>query len=126
LTIYIEQNQPFSGPIRWVFDGIAANKQVVFEYVNTAKNTDFVVSKFSDSDVYLDFDFYRKIDNQNFDLSMDSNLSKVLNSPKIEGKTKGKTDFFAPIFYLTNCLQEYGSTALNVTNFRQVGKPKRA
>ncbi len=113
MNIHIEQNQPFSAPIQWVFALIAANKQAVFEYVNTTENADFIVSKFSDSDVDLDFDFYKKIDNKDFDLSMDSSLAKILNFPKIDAETNTKTDFFAPIFYLTNCLQEYGSTSLD-------------
>ncbi len=113
MKIYIEQNQPFSAPIRWVFDGIAANKRVVFEYVNAAENADFVVSKSADSDVYLDLNFYKKIDNKDFDFSMDFNLINSLNVPKINDKTNDKTDFFAAIFYLTNCLQEYGSRSLD-------------
>ena len=113
MRIYIEQNQAFSAPIRWIFDGIAANKQVVFHYVNTAENADFVVSKSADSDVDLDFNFYKKIDNKDFNFNIDSSLTKILNSPKIDAQINAKTDCFAPIFYLTNCLQEYGSTALD-------------
>lgn len=117
LKIYIEQNQPFSDPIRWVFDLIAANKQVVFAYVKTAETADFIVSKFSDSDVYLDVDFYKKIDRKDFDFNRNANLNKVLNLLKIDAKTdnkiNAKTDYFAPIFYLTNCLQEYNSTSLD-------------
>lgn len=117
MNIYIEQNKPFSAPIRWVFDLIAANKQVVFEYVNSAENADFVVSKFSDSDVYLDVEFYKKIDRKDFDLGKHINLSNILNLPKIDAKIKGKTndktDYFAPIFHLVNCLQEYNSTSLD-------------
>ncbi len=113
MNIYIEQNQPFSAPIRWVFDLIAANKQAVFEYLKTAENADFMVSKFSDSDVYLDFEFYKKIDRKDFDLSGHINLSNILNLPNIDAKTNNKTDYFAPIFYLVNCLQEYGSTSLD-------------
>jgi hypothetical protein len=113
MNIYIEQNQPFSAPIRWVFDLIAANKQAVFEYVITSENADFVVSKSVNSDVCLDLDFYRKIDTQDFDLNIDSSLTKILNFSEIDAETNAKTDFFAPIFYLTNCLQEYGSTSLD-------------
>ena len=116
MNIYIEQNQPFSASIRWVFDLIAANKQVVFEYVNSAENADFVVSKFSDSDVNLDVEFYKKIDRKDFNFNttqVEINLNKVLNFSNTNDKTSSKTDFFAPIFHLTNCLQEYGSTSLD-------------
>ena len=117
MRIYIEQNQPFSAPICWVFGLIAVNKRVVFEYVNTLENADFIVSKSVDSDVYLDLDFYKKTDHKDFDFSMDFSLSKILNLPKIDAEnnteTNAKTDLLAAIFYLTNCLQEYGSTSLD-------------
>jgi peptidoglycan/xylan/chitin deacetylase (PgdA/CDA1 family) len=66
MKIYIEQNQPFSAPIRWVFDLLATNKQVVFTFVTTAETADFVVSQFDNSDVFLDLDFYKNLEKSNF------------------------------------------------------------
>jgi hypothetical protein len=149
MNIYIEQNQPFSAPIRWVFALIAANKQAVFNYVNTAENADFIVSKFSDSDIYLTIEFYKKIEKNDFnlkntlntegglfelkiknlklntaelnsinnsELNTELNLREMINFPKIDPVTNDKTDYLAPIFYLVNCLQEYGATTLDVHN----------
>jgi hypothetical protein len=122
MNIYIEQNQPFSAPSRWVFALIAANKQAVFNYVNTAENADFIVSKFSDSDVYLNVEFYKKIEKKDFNLKntlntegalWELNLKKMANFPKMDTQTNDKTDYLAPIFYLVNCLQEYGATTLD-------------
>jgi hypothetical protein len=121
MRIYIEQNQPFTAPIRWVFALIEANKETVFNYVSSAENADFIVSKYTDSDVYLDVDFYKKIDKTDFKELKIKNLKLNNSTLNTIDKTAFnpientyKTDYFAPIFYLVNCLQEYGSTSLDV------------
>ncbi|MDZ7877216.1 MAG: hypothetical protein U5L45_06075 [Saprospiraceae bacterium] len=101
MTIYIQGNQPFSTPIKWVFALIEVNKQTVFTYVNTFDNADLIISNSINSPIYLDISFYEKINNNDF------NVQNPLNSPN-------KPDLLAAIFYLVNCLQEYNTTALDV------------
>jgi hypothetical protein len=110
MRIYIEQNQPFSAPIKWVFALIGANKKVVFNFININENADLVISNTTNSDVFLDLEFYKKIDNNDFN---------VKNPFYTEGsffelKNDTKTDYLAAIFYLVNCLQEYNATSLDV------------
>ncbi len=132
MNIFIQDNQPFSAPIRWVFALIAANKQVVFNYLNNPEKADLIVAHSINADVYLDLNFYEKINNFEFKNNnltsnsgalnrIDFNELNTFNSP-LNALTKGalnainfpqKTDFLTPIFYLVNCLQEYNSTELD-------------
>jgi hypothetical protein len=124
MNIFIEQNQPFSAPIKWVFALISANKNVVFNYINTPENADLIISNSINSGIYLDFNFYEKINNKDFNVQNplntegvleDINLSKITNFSKIlNNDSAQKTDYLAAIFYLVNCLQEYNSTAFDV------------
>jgi hypothetical protein len=68
MTIFIEQNQPFSAPIKWVFALIGANKNVVFNVINTIENADLIVSNAPNSDVFLDLEFYNAIDKNDFNV----------------------------------------------------------
>ena len=105
MNIFIEQNQPFSAPIKWVFALIGANKNVVFNGINTIENADLIVSNSPNSDVFLDLEFYKKIEKNDFN---------VKNSFHTEGSFfDSKTDYLAAIFYLVNCLQEYNVTSLD-------------
>ncbi len=117
MRIYIQQNQPFSAPIRWVFDLLATNKQTVFEYVPSIENADFTISIYSDSDVYLDLDFYRNLNNLSTNndnaLPIPTSLS-MTNYPLSLENYPSKTDYLTPIFYLVNCLQEYDSTEFDI------------
>jgi peptidoglycan/xylan/chitin deacetylase (PgdA/CDA1 family) len=111
MRIFIEQNQPFSAPIKWVFALIGANKNVVFNFINTIENADLIVSNASNSDVFLDLEFYNAIDKNDFNVK---NPFYTEGSP-FELKIKNsKKDYLAAIFYLVNCLQEYNATALDV------------
>ena len=117
MRIYIQQNQPFSAPIRWAFDLLATNKQTVFEYVPSVENADFTVSVYTDSDVYLDLDFYRNlnrlntINNNEFPIP---SLLSIIHYPLSIENYPSKTDFLTPIFYFVNCLQEYNSTEFDI------------
>jgi peptidoglycan/xylan/chitin deacetylase (PgdA/CDA1 family) len=117
MTIYIQENQPFSAPIKWVFALIAANKQAVFNYTNSSENADLIISNSINSGIYLDFNFYKKINNNDFNVQNPLNTEggySDLNLNKIDNYSTNKIDLLAAIFYLVNCLQEYNSTALDV------------
>jgi peptidoglycan/xylan/chitin deacetylase (PgdA/CDA1 family) len=120
MRIYIEQNQPFYAPIKWVFALIAANKNVVFNFINTIENADLIVSNSPNSDVFLDINFYEKIENNDFNVKNPfSRFSGCRFTSYTEGsffelKNDTKTDYLAAIFYLVNCLQEYNATSLDV------------
>ena len=68
MNIFIEQNQPFSAPIKWVFALIGANKNIVFNFINTIENADLIISNSINSDIYLDFNFYKQIENNDFNV----------------------------------------------------------
>ena len=121
MRIYIQQNQPFSAPIRWVFDLVATNKQTIFTYVNSVENADFTVSLYSDSDVYLDLDFYKKLNENAFNDLNNYFASNKITSPQPPSNYPlsiihypSKRDYFAPIFYFVNCLQEYNSKEFDI------------
>ena len=117
MRIYIQQNQPFSAPIRWVFDLLATNKQTVFEYVPSVENADFRVSVYSDSDVYLDLDFYRNLNNLSTNNTNPLPIPSLLSITHYPVSNKNyplKTDYLTLIFYFVNCLQEYNSTEFDI------------
>jgi hypothetical protein len=126
MNIYIQENQPFSAPIKWVFALIAANKNVVFNYINTPENADLIISNAINSSIYLDFNFYKKINNRDFNVQnplntegghFDLNFKKIANFSEINNNdSPNKTDLLAAIFYLVNCLQEYNATTLDIHN----------
>ncbi len=84
MNIFIEQNQPFSAPIKWVFALIAANKNVVFNYLNNSENADLIISNSINSDVYLDFNFYKLIENNDFNVKNPLNTEGSLFELKIK------------------------------------------
>lgn len=117
MRIYIQQHQPFSAPVRWVFDLLAANKQVVFAYVPNVENADFTVSVYPNSDVYLDLDFYEKLDKfgtTNNEKLFFPTLLFPIHYPLSVINYPLKTDCLASIFYLVNCLQEYNSKEFDI------------
>jgi hypothetical protein len=132
MRVFIEQNQPFSAPLKWVFALIGANKNVVFNVINIIENAELIVSNTSNSDVFLDLEFYKKLENKDFNLKnpfytegspfeLKIQNSK-LNPPDLNPANlnfeflifNSKTDYLAAIFYLVNCLQEYNATSLDV------------
>ena len=129
MRIYIQQNQPFSIPIRWVFDLLATNKKTVFEYVPSVENADFTVSVYSDSDVYLDLDFYRNLNRlntiNNNEFPIPSLLSIIRYPLKIiHQKRISLRPFFISSIAFKNTVQQ-NLIYINVSHFHQVGKLKR-
>ena len=112
MTFYIKPNCFFTNPARWFVGVLAQHLQT--DFVVTDKDTEGVL-KISDdlnSDVPIAISFYNKIEKGIFSHALHFGKESYILT------TDGQIDYIATIFYMVNCLQEYGQdeTALDKYN----------
>jgi hypothetical protein len=123
MTFYIKPNCAFTNPARWFIGFLAQHLQA--DLVVTDKDTVeernpetigkrvLKITDEMDSDVPIAFEFYQKIEKKNF-----NHRAHFQNEPLIWA-SEGQVDYIATIFYMVNCLQEYGAEDSDLDNYNR-------
>jgi hypothetical protein len=117
MIFFIKPNTSFTQPARWFVSFLERHLQTTFvvtdkDSLETAKDI-FKISDDADSDVPMALAFYEKIDKGIF-----NHEQHFVNEPLIRTET-GAIDYIATIFYMVNCLQEYGVQAVDLDNYNR-------
>jgi hypothetical protein len=104
IYFFIQSNQPFSAPAHWFVAFLARHWQISIEILSEDKEvergTKFKITT-QDASFPLAFDFYKKIENLDFqNLRFSEQEMGILT-------TQGAIDYMATVVYWVNCLQEY-------------------
>lgn len=103
MTFYIKPNCLFTNPARWFVGFLAHHLQVDFVVTDKDTEGDVKISDEVDSDVQIAFLFYEKIEKGIF------NHQQYFEHEPLILTESGQVDYMATIFYMVNCLQEYGA-----------------
>ena len=103
MIFYIEPNRPFTNPAKWFVAFLEHHLQT--DFVITDKDTEgaLKITDESDSDVPIALSFYNKIEKKIFNYQLHFNTEPLILTDD------SRVDYIATIFYMVNCLQEYGA-----------------
>ncbi len=113
MIFYIKPNMSFTNPVRWFVGFLAHHFQTEYQVTDKdsveERNPDTIgkgllkITDESNSDVPIALSFYEKIEKGIF-----NHQAHFENEPLILTEN-GQIDYIATIFYMVNCLQEYGA-----------------
>jgi len=101
IKLYIEDNPLFVSKLRHCLELVEENKSIAFVYTHSAE-ADIKITTGTDGNYPLAIQFYKRLAAGIYDHS-----SHMPSEPFIKTKS-GVVDPLASIFYLVNCIQEFG------------------
>ena len=104
MTFYIKPDCVFTNPAKWFVTFLARHLQADFALTDKDTEGSVKISDELNSDVPIAFSFYEKIEKQVF------NHAEHFEKEALILTADGQVDYIATIFYIANCLQEYGAT----------------
>lgn len=104
VKIYIEQNQPFSKAVQYVFTLIAENKNIQFDFVKAVPDAAIRVTSDASGDFIPSKKFYQKLEEKKF------SYSEHFDSDCVVKGENGNPDLLSTIFYCVNSIQEMGAS----------------
>jgi len=103
LKIHIANDLSGRHIIHYTLQLIAQNKGVEFTYTHQASDAELQISGDLSSDIPLCLSFYQNLTLLDFD-----GLKKISSGSYYFHSSDDRKDYLASIFYLVNCIQEYG------------------
>jgi peptidoglycan/xylan/chitin deacetylase (PgdA/CDA1 family) len=103
LKIHIADDLPGRHIIHYTLQLIAINKGIQFIYTPHADGSELQITDDLSSDIPLCGSFYQNLTTMNFEA-----LKQITHNSYFFYSENGKKDHLASIFFLVNCIQEYG------------------
>lgn len=106
ISVFIENNPLFHNKVKWFFELIIKNHGAQVELVDHFDNKTLKIG-LGEVDVVLSEGFYDNLNKNIFDHKLN-----MINGPYILNANK-EIDYISTVFYLVNCIQEYGNKDLD-------------
>lgn len=103
MTFYVKPNCYFTNPAKWFVTFLAHHLQTDFAVTDKYTEGALKITDDTDSDIPIALSFYNKIEKNIFNHRLHFNTEPLILT------ADGRVDYVATIFYMVNCLQEYGA-----------------
>jgi hypothetical protein len=103
LKVYLCSSAIYYGPVAYIWEVFATNKQLVYEWVSEPSVADIVIGG-EHADLSISNEFYENLPTQK------PIGYQVFSNECLIRDAAGREDLLSTCFYMINCIQEYGNT----------------